>query len=59
MERKHLTEEQKQKLAQVAHEFVFRAAWGWDMEIDEDNFDDYVQEDLIEDFIEPLINGEL
>ena len=59
MERKHLTEEQKQKLAQVAHEFVFRAASGWDMEIDDDNFDDYVQEDLIEDFIEPLINGEL
>ena len=59
MERKHLTEEQKQKLAEVAHNFVERAAWGWDMEIDEDNFDDYVQEELIDDFIEPLINGEL
>ena len=59
MERKHLTEEQKQKLAEVAHNFVERAALGWDMEIDEDNFDDYVQEELIDDFIEPLINGEL
>ena len=59
MERKHLTEEQKQKLAEVAYNFVERAAWGWDMEIDEDNFDDYVQEELIENFIEPLINREL
>ena len=56
---KHLTDEQKERLRSVVENLIYSAAWGFDMEIDEDNLDEVIQSELIEPFIEPLINGEL
>lgn len=56
---KHLTDEQKVKLRKAAESFIHVSVCGFDWEIDEDNFDKILQSELIEPFIEPLINGEL
>ncbi|MBQ1772643.1 MAG: hypothetical protein IIZ97_00115 [Prevotella sp.] len=56
---KHLTDEQKAKLRKAAEDFIHVAVCGFDWEIDEDNFDELLQRELIDPFIEPLINGKL
>lgn len=56
---KHLTEEQKAKLRKAATDFINVVVCGYDWEIDEDNFDQILQSELIEPFIEPLINGKI
>jgi len=56
---KHLTDEQKVKLREAVENLIGIAVCGFDWEIDEDNFDEILQKELIESFIEPLINGEL
>ena len=56
---KHLTDEQKAKLRKAMEDFISSAVCGFDWEIDEDNFDELLQRELIEPFIEPLINGKL
>jgi hypothetical protein len=57
---KHLTEEQKSKLNEAAYNFVINVVSGFEAEIlDVKEFDDVLQRELIEPFIEPLINGKL
>jgi hypothetical protein len=57
---KHLTEEQKAKLHEAAKMFILTAVSGFDYDVSEGKeLDTYIQEELIEPFIEPLINGEL
>jgi hypothetical protein len=57
---KHLTEEQKAKLIEALDNFVRVTVWGWDTEYAEGKeYDEALQRELIEPFIEPLINGEL
>ena len=56
---KHLTDEQKVKLRKATESFIHVAVCGFEWEIDEDNFDEILQSERIETFIEPLINGEL
>ena len=53
-----LTDEQKEKLHKAVRNLIGIAVWGYDWDIDEDNFDEIVQEELIEPFIIPLMNGE-
>ena len=53
-----LTDEQKKQLREALLNFVNVAVWGFDWNIDEDNFDEIMQEELIEPFIIPLMNGE-
>ena len=55
----HLTEEQKEKLRKIATDFINVAVCGFEWEIDEDNFDEILQSELIEPFIEPIINGKI
>ena len=53
-----LTDEQKKQLHEALLNFVYIAVWGFDYSIDEDNFDEIMQEELIDPFIIPLLNGE-
>lgn len=53
-----LTDEQKKQLHEALLNFVYIAVWGFDYSIDEDNFDKIMQEELIDPFIIPLLNGE-
>ena len=53
-----LTDEQKKQLHEALLNFVYIAVWGCDYSIDEDNFDEIMQEELIDPFIIPLLNGE-
>ena len=53
-----LTDEQKKQLREALLNFVNAAVWGFDWDIDEDNFDDLIQSELIEPFIIPLLNEE-
>jgi len=57
--KKHLTDEQKNKLYKALNNFLGSVVYGPDAEIDVDNFDEIVQSEMIKPFIEPLINGEL
>ena len=57
---KHLTEEQFDLLRKAAHEFVTSVTWGNDVVVEEGKaFDEYLEDELIKPFIEPLINGQL
>lgn len=57
---KHLTKEQYAKLKEVAEQFARYVTWGNDVVINEgEEFEQVLQEELIEPFIEPLINGEI
>lgn len=57
---KHLTEEQFDLLRKAAYEFVTSVTWGNDVEVEKGNaFDEYLEDELIKPFIEPLINGTL
>ena len=53
-----LTDEQKKQLHEALLNFVYITVWGFDYSIDEDNFDKIMQEELIDPFIIPLLNGE-
>jgi hypothetical protein len=55
---KHLTEEQKAKLRKEVRNFISLSVWGYDWEFGDD-FDELLQSNLIETFIEPLINGQI
>ena len=56
---KRLTAEQYTILCETIRNFINGIIDGYDWEIDEYNFTDILQEELIEPFIEPLINGRL
>ena len=42
-----MTDENKKKIYEAARRVCETAVWGWDAEIDEDNFEEIVDEELI------------
>ena len=42
-----MTDENKKKIYEAARKVCDTAVWGWDAEIDEDNFEEIVDEELI------------
>ena len=42
-----MTEEQKQKIYEAVKEVIYATVWGFDTEIDFDNFEKIVDEELI------------
>lgn len=42
-----MTYENKKKIYEAARKVCDTAVWGWDAEIDEDNFEEIVDEELI------------
>ena len=57
--RKRLTDEQRSKLSVAINDTIMQMRWQGIDFTDSNEFDDLMQEYLIEPFIEPLINGEI
>lgn len=53
-----MTDENKKKIYKAVRDVCLRAVTGWDAEIDEDNFEEIVDEDLI-DVIDQIIEKQI